>query len=66
MSGPTTLSELLRENLKQLKAPAGYEEFKNRLSATKQTRRPPTIKVKSGEQQSQVWQTGRRTGLVIR
>jgi hypothetical protein len=45
MSRPTTLSELLRENLKQLTAPAGYEEFKNRLSATKQTRRPPTIKV---------------------
>jgi len=35
MSRPTTLSELLRENLKQLTAPAGYEEFKNRLSATK-------------------------------
>jgi len=45
MSGPTTLSELLRKNLEQLTAPAGYEEFKNRLSATKQTRRPPTIKV---------------------
>jgi hypothetical protein len=44
-TGPTSLAELLRENLKEFKAPKGYVELKGRLSATKPTRRPPTVKV---------------------
>jgi hypothetical protein len=45
MSGPTTLAELLRDNLKDLAPPEGYGELRGRLSAIKPTRRPPTVKV---------------------
>lgn len=44
MSGDT-LADLLRENLKDVTPPEGYEELRNRLAAMKPTRRPPTVKV---------------------
>jgi hypothetical protein len=45
MSGPTTLADLLRDNLKDITPPEGYIELRERLAAMKPTRRPPTVKV---------------------
>jgi hypothetical protein len=45
MTGPTTLADLLRDNLKDITPPEGYTELKDRLAAMKPTRRPRTVKV---------------------
>jgi hypothetical protein len=45
MKSPTTLAELLRDNLKDITPPEGYKELRDRLAATKPTRRPPTANV---------------------
>ena len=45
MCGPTTLADLLRENLKDITPPEGYQEFRDRLAAMKPMRKPPTVKV---------------------
>jgi hypothetical protein len=45
MAGPTTLSELLRENLREVAPPEGYQELSGRLAAIQPTRSPPTVKV---------------------
>jgi hypothetical protein len=45
MSGPTTLADLLRNNLKEIAQPKGYEELKERLEAIKPQRRRPSVKV---------------------
>jgi hypothetical protein len=45
MSGPTTLAELLRINLEGVSPPKGYEKLRDRLAASKPTRKPPAIKM---------------------